>query len=97
MYSHLYKKNYYNLPRSARSFLGSLYGTNPLKIRFGRQYRIHNRIVEEFENSDEQFRFDYMFNKTFETMHFTYENIPYYTKKLDEYHFKPNDFKSLTI
>ena len=54
-----------------------------------------NEIIEKFENSNSQFQIDYMYNKTYETIQFAYENIPYYTKTFNENGFRPNDFKSL--
>ncbi len=91
----LYKKTYLNLPRPVKSFLGNLYGSIPLEIRFGGQYRIHKKIVETFENSSDQFQMDFMYNKTFETLQFAYENIPHYTQIFNESGFSPTQFKSL--
>ncbi len=91
----LYKKTYFNLPRGVRNYLGTLYGSIPLEIRFGKEYKIHKEILEEFENANDQFKYDYMFNKTYETLQFAYDNISHYTKKFNEHGFKPEDFKSL--
>lgn len=92
---YLYKKTYFNLPKSVQAFFGGLYGSIPLDLRFGEQYKKHKKILEQFEKCDKQFQLDYMFNKTYETLQFSYENIPYYQKVFDEYDFKIKDFKSL--
>jgi len=91
----IYKKTYFNLPRPVRSFLGGIYGSIPLEVRFGKQYKIHKKIIEKFENSDRQFQLDFIFNKTYETLQFAYENIPYYKKAFNEYGFEIKCFKSL--
>jgi len=91
---HQYKQTYFNLPRPVKHFLGELYGNIPLSVRFGPNFSKHQRILEKFQNSNEQFKMDYMFNKTLETLYFAYENIPYYTKTFNEYSFKPENFKS---
>ena len=91
----LYSKTYLNLPRPIKSFLGSLYGSIPLSVRFGNQYKVHKDIVEQYENSSEQYQLDYLYNKTFETIQFAFDNIPHYTKKFNQHGFKPKDFKSL--
>jgi len=92
---YLYKKTYFNLPKSVQTFFGELYGSIPLDIRFGNQYKKHTKILNHFENSDKQFQLDYMFNKTYETLQFAYENIPYYKKTFNQYDFKIENFKSL--
>lgn len=91
---HFYKKTYFNMPRSVQSFFGQLYGSIPLDVRFGNQYKNHKKILEQFEKADQQFQLDYMFNKTYETLQFSYENIPYYKKAFDQYGFRVEDFKS---
>ena len=92
---HLYKKTYFNMPRAIQGFFGELYGSIPLNIRYGNQYNNHKKILEQFENADKQFQLDYMFNKTYETLQFSYENISYYKKVFDQHDFKIQDFKSL--
>ena len=89
---HLYKESYYNLPVPIKSFFGELYGNIPLNIRFGKDYNIQKSILEKFDNGTEQFKLDYMFNKTYETLHFAYEHIPYYKRIFDECDFKLSTF-----
>lgn len=93
---HMYKKTYFNLPSHIKTFFGEVYGSIPLEIRFGSNYRKHKEILYHFENSDKQFQCDYMFNKTYETLLFAYENIPYYKNTFDLYGFRIDDFKSLS-
>ena len=90
----LYSKTYFNLPRPIKTFLGQIYGSIPLKVRFGKEYEVHRRLIEKYENSNNQFKQDFTFAKTFETIQFAYENIPYYTKLFNDNGFKPNEFKS---
>lgn len=92
---HLYQKSYYNLPQPVKTFLGSLYGNIPLRIRFGKQYEIHKKIVEKFENSDEQYKMDFQYNKTLETLRFAQDNIPYYQKIFNEHSFDVSQFKDI--
>lgn len=93
---HLYKKTYFNLPRSVQTFFGEIYGAVPLEVRFGKQYKTHKETIKRFEQSDNQFKQEYMFNKTYETLQFAYDNIPYYKKVFDLHDFKLKDFKSLS-
>ena len=90
---HQYKQTYFGLPQPIKNFLGELYGNVPLSIRFGPKFSENKQLLERFQNSDEQFQLDYMFNKTAETLYFAYEHIPYYTKIFNDYSFKPEDFK----
>ncbi len=92
---HQYKNSYYRLPSSVRRFIGELYGRVPLSVRFGKNYPKHQKIIEQFYNSDEQFQLDYMYNKTYETLQFAYDNLPYYKELFNKYDFKVENFKSL--
>jgi len=93
---HLYQSVYFNLPRPIKTFLGGIYGKIPLNVRFGKGYDIHKKIVEKFEESDEQYQLDFIYNKTYETLQFAQEHIPYYQKLFNEYSFQVKDFKSLS-
>ncbi len=93
---HLYQQSYYNLPRPVKTFLGSLYGNIPLRIRFGKQYNVFKEAVEKFMISDEQYQLDFMFNKTYETIKFAEDHIPYYQKLFNEYSFSSNQFRSFS-
>jgi len=93
---HQYQKAYYNLPCGVKKFLGALYGQVPVNIRFGKNFPIHQKIIEKFEKGDEQFKIDFQFNKTVETLQFAYDNIPYYRKLFDENSFKITDFKDFS-
>lgn len=93
---HMYKKTYFKLPKHVKTFFGGIYGSIPLEIRFGSQYKNHKKILDHFENSDKQFQLDYMFNKTYETLLFAYDNIPYYKNIFDLHGFRIDDFKSLS-
>jgi phenylacetate-CoA ligase len=92
---HQYRSIYYNFPQSLKTFLGSLYGTIPLSVRFGKGYDIHTHIIQKFENSNEQYKLDFMYNKTLETLLFAEENITYYKNLFNEYGVSSQSFKSL--
>jgi len=91
---HQYKNSYYKLPSSIQTFIGELYGRVPLSVRFGKNYPKHQEIIRKFYGSSQQFQLDYIYNKTYETLQFAYDNLPYYTKIFDEHDFKVKDFKS---
>ncbi len=91
---HQYKNSYYKLPSSVRTFIGELYGSIPLSVRFGKNYPKHREIIEKFYSSSKQFQLDYMYNKTYETLQFAYDNLPYYRELFDKYDFKIKEFKS---
>ena len=90
-----YKSAYYNFPNSLKLFLGTVYGSVPLSIRFGSDYTLYSKIIKKFEDSDDQFRLDYMYNKTLETLIFSEQNIPYYKDKFLEYGVSSNMFKEI--
>lgn len=92
---HQYKNSYYSFPQYLKTFLGSLYGTMPLSVRFGRDYSIHKKIILDFENASEQYKLDYMYNKTLETLIFAEENIQYYQDVFNKYGISSKSFKSL--
>lgn len=92
---HKYQISYYKLPSSAKKFLGSLYGKLPLEVRFGKHYSIHKKILHTFEDATEQYKLDFQYNKTLETLQFCYDYIPYYKNLFDAYDFKIENFKDL--
>jgi len=92
---HAYRNVYYNFPQPLKTFLGSLYGSIPLEIRFGRQFSIHKKLLEKFENGTEQYKQDYIYNKILETLIFAETYIPYYKKKFNEYGLSSRDFKTI--
>ncbi len=91
----LYSNTYLNLPRPVKSFLGQIYGSIPLEVRFGKEYKINKRLLDKYENSDKQFQLDFVYNKTFETLQFAFENIPHYRNIFNEFGFDPKNFKSI--
>ena len=93
---HQYQSSYYNLPRGVKTFLGSLYGNIPVSVRFGRYYNIHKKILEKFENETEQYKLDFQFNKTIETLQFSEDHIPYYHNLFKKYSFSVKDFKDFS-
>ncbi len=90
-----YKNVYYGFPQPLKTFLGSLYGKVPLSVRFGNGFNTHTKIIHKFEDGSEQFKLDYMYSKTLETLLFAEKNIPYYTKLFNEHSISTKDFKSL--
>ena len=93
---HQYQASYFKLPTSVKTFLGSLYGSIPLRFRFGRQYIVHQKILESFNNATAQEQLDFQFNKTYETLQFASDHIPYYQKLFREHGFKVEDFKDFS-
>jgi len=92
---HLYKEMYYSLPQSVKTFLGTIYGNIPLEIRFGNVYSKQLEIVEKYENATDQFKLDFLYNKTLETITFAEKYIPYYKKIFQEYGVSASSFKDL--
>ncbi len=92
---HLYKDTYYALPQSVKTFIGTLYGNIPLGVRFGNKYDIHKKIVDRYENGTAQFKLDFLYNKTFETLKFAEDHIPYYQTRFNQYAISSKDFKAL--
>ncbi len=91
---HQYQSTYYKLPPFVKKFIGSLYGTIPIEVRFGKNYVYYKKIIEKFENASEQFQLDYQFSKTLETLQFAYDHIPFYRDKFDAYGLRPSIFRS---
>jgi len=90
-----YRAIYYKFPQSLKTFLGSLYGNIPLSIRFGKGYDIHTEILKKFENANEQYKLDFMYNKTLETLLFAEKYIPYYKELYNNHGISSKSFKSL--
>ena len=86
---------YLDFPQPLKTFLGELYGSMPLSVRFGKNYDIHAKILHQFENSNEQYKLDFMYNKTLETLLFAEKYIPYYQDLFKEYGLSSGSFKSL--
>lgn len=92
---HQYKNVYYHFPQSLKTFLGTIYSGIPLTLRFGKNFSLHSKILQRFEDSNEQFKLDYMYNKMLETLIFAEENIPYYKNIFHQYGVSSKDYKSL--
>ncbi len=92
---HKYRNIYYGFPQPLKTFLGELYGSIPLEIRFGRQFGIHKALLEKFENGSEQYKQDYIYNKILETLIFAEKHIPYYQKTFAEHGVSSKDFKAI--
>jgi len=92
---HQYRSVYYNFPQPLKTFLGTIYGKIPLSWRFGNHYSIHQKVLETFEQANEQFQLDFQYHKTLETLLFANEHIPYYQNIFREYGVTPKQFKSL--
>ncbi len=90
---HLYRGIYYKLPRGVRAFMGDLYGSMPLRVRFGKAYDIHRAILEKFEAADEGYQLEFIFNKTLETLQFADEHIPYYRQLFKKHGILVSQFK----
>ncbi len=92
---HLYRDTYYKMPQSLKTFLGGLYGSIPIEIRYGKLYSRFMKRYIDYENGDEQFKHDFVFNKTLETLIFAEENIPFYRELFKEHGVSSKDFKAL--
>ena len=46
---YMYKKTYFNLPKHVKTFLGEIYGSIPLEVRFGSHYKKHKKILDELK------------------------------------------------
>lgn len=93
---HMYRNAYYAMPQSLKTFLGGLYGSMPLSVRFGKCYDQHLKILREFEGYDDQQQLDFVFNKTQETLVFAEQNIPFYRKRFQQYGVSSGSFKDLS-
>jgi phenylacetate-CoA ligase len=92
---HLYRDTYYKMPQSLKTFLGSIYGSVPLEVRYGKLYTEFKERFDLFEASSEQFKQDFVYNKTLETLIFAEENIPFYKEHFQKHGVKARDYKSL--
>ena len=93
---HRYQASYYKLPRSVKLFLGTLYGSIPLELRFGKAYTLHKKLLGKFNEGSREYQLDYQYNKTLETLQFASDHIPYYQKLFSEHSFKVDDFKDFS-
>ncbi len=84
------------MPQSLKTFLGGLYGSIPLEVRFGKQYSVHKKLLFEYEQWSDNKKIDFIYNKTLETLLFAEKNIPFYQKKFLESGVSAVDFKELS-
>lgn len=92
---HLYKNVYYSLPQSVKTFMGTLYGSVPLSVRFGKPYVAFQEAIDKYENGDAQYKLDFLYNKTYETLAFAEESIPFYKRRFAEHGVSVKDFKEM--
>ncbi len=93
--AHLYKNVYYNMPQSLKTILGTLYGSIPIQKRYGSLYPQYLEKFQEFEQSDDKYKEEYLYHKTLETLIFAQENIPFYQKRFAQHGVSVSDFKTL--
>ncbi len=93
---HLYKNSYYKFPQPLKLFLGELYGKIPLHIRFGQIYTNHLNLLKKFEDNNQQYQLDYIYNKTLETLLFAEQHIPFYRNKFRKHCISSSDFKEIS-
>lgn len=84
------------MPQSLKTFIGGVYGSLPLKVRFGKHYGVHNKLLMEYEQWNEEKKIDFIYNKTLETLLFAENNIPFYQKTFLEFGVSSVDFKELS-
>ena len=94
--TYLYKNAYLKLPPSTKKFIGSIYGSVPLNIRFGKSYGEHQKIIKEFESFSKEQQQEFMYHKTIETINYAVENIPYYTELFNQHGIEVKDIKDLS-
>jgi phenylacetate-CoA ligase len=92
---HLYRGLYYKMPQSFKTLIGSVYGSVPLSIRFGKPYVLHEKTVRTFESMDRSEQEQFLYQKILETLRFAETHIPYYQKRFKEHGVSSEDFKSL--
>lgn len=92
---HLYRDTYYKMPQSLKTFLGSIYGSVPLEVRYGKLYTEFKERFDAFEAGSEQFKQDFVYNKTLETLIFAEENIPFYKEHFQKHGVSAKDYKAL--
>ena len=92
---HLYRGVYYKMPQSVKSFIGSIYGSIPLSIRFGKLYTKHKKIVENFESLNDEEKQKILYQKTLEVIKFAETNIPFYKKSFKKHGVSSKDFQTL--
>lgn len=92
---HLYRDTYYKMPQSLKTFLGSIYGSIPMEVRYGKFYTEFRKRFDEFEAGSEQFKQDFVYNKTLETLIFAEENIPFYKEHFQKHGVTARDYKAL--
>ncbi len=92
---HLYRETYCNMPQPLKTFLGSIYGAIPLSMRYGKLFNEYTDRFKKFEESDEQYRQDFVYHKTLETLIFAEKNIPFYKEHFQKYGVTARDYKAL--
>jgi len=93
---HLYKGVYYNMPQSLKTIIGSIYGSIPLSIRFGKKYVEQKELLDEYLSLDEKGQEGFTYKKILETIKFAEEHIPYYQKSFKDAGVSSADFKTLS-
>ncbi|MCH9812834.1 MAG: hypothetical protein K0U47_02695 [Epsilonproteobacteria bacterium] len=92
---HLYRGIYYKMPQSLKTFIGSVYGSIPLSIRFGKKYVEQKEMLDGYLSLDEKGQEAFTYQKVLETIKFAEEHIPYYQKSFKAAGVSSDDFKTL--
>ncbi len=93
---HLYRGIYYKMPQSIKTIIGSVYGSIPLSIRFGKNYVEQKDTLDKYLALNEKQRDEFTYNKILQTLKFAEEFIPYYKNSFKKAGLSSKDFKTLS-
>jgi phenylacetate-CoA ligase len=84
------------MPQGVKTFIGSVYGSIPLSIRFGKKYVEQKEMLDGYLAMDEKGKEEFTYKKVLETIKFAETHIPYYKNSFKEAGVSSADFKTLS-
>ncbi len=86
---------YYRLPKFVREIFAALYSLKVRNRRFGRAFHQQMRLLQANENLSREEKTRRQVSDLKATLHYAYENVPYYRSLFDQVGFRPDDMQSI--
>jgi len=93
---HLYKGVYYKMPQTLKTMIGSVYGSVPLSVRFGKKYVEQKETLDRYLSLNDKDQDEFTYKKILETIQFAETYIPFYQKSFKAAGVSSDDFKTLS-
>jgi len=84
------------MPQTLKTMIGSVYGSIPLSVRFGKKYVEQKETLDRYLSLNDKDQDEFTYKKILETIQFAETYIPFYQKSFKAAGVSSDDFKTLS-